>query len=445
MNSTVQFNIVDIFIYMISSQWGLLMASGRVVSISLIIAFLFLVFVALSISDDASAQNDTYRIEWIYIEEDLTSPSEPVAPLGAIFPAPVRSINPYEEQSFVIILGIKNYGTKGTNITIEGFSQDENITVKVTPSNPFIMSDQMTFTNIIIKVTKEIIPGNHIVSVNASSVDALFVPRVVPFEINIFYIDVQVPPIPTLLDPILGDVVQSSIEIQLGSDLSFSLTIKNNGTIDLEGVPVRIIDKYEVEDIPVENIILNFFTPRINIGEEYIVGRQPFTDKEPALIWSANVTGRHTLVFRVGYDHQFFTSNDESIITVIVKQPPEIISIEPPTGKSFLVGENITFRANATDMDGDNLTFTWMEGSIILGTGLEINHSSFLPGQHTITLVVDDGMSSVSQDIIIIVEDDSDKRDDFGLTTLIVILAMIIIIVIIILYRYGIRSSIKIE
>ncbi len=55
----------------------------------------------------------------------------------------------------------------------------------------------------------------------------------------------------------------------------------------------------------------------------------------------------------------------------------------------------------SSDLDGDNLTFSWTENSIILGSDQNIDHS-FAVGEHIIILTVDDGNGGVTNDEVTI-------------------------------------------
>jgi hypothetical protein len=76
--------------------------------------------------------------------------------------------------------------------------------------------------------------------------------------------------------------------------------------------------------------------------------------------------------------------------------PREIRISRPVNGTTFKQGAQVTFEGNATDDDGDALTFTWYSGTEILGTGASLSTKTLRPGSHTVTLAVSDGNLSVS-------------------------------------------------
>ncbi len=65
------------------------------------------------------------------------------------------------------------------------------------------------------------------------------------------------------------------------------------------------------------------------------------------------------------------------------------------------------------DEEGDDVTVTWKDGDVELGTGspLEVK---LKPGEHTITAVVDDGTDQV-EDSFIIVGKKEEESPGFGL------------------------------
>ena len=91
-----------------------------------------------------------------------------------------------------------------------------------------------------------------------------------------------------------------------------------------------------------------------------------------------------------------------------VNDDPIIVSVEPEDGTEFKKGKVIVLSASATDEDGDSLTVTWMDGNEVLGTGspLEIKLGK---GEHTITVVVDDGTDRTEQSLTIIVKEDKES------------------------------------
>lgn len=74
-----------------------------------------------------------------------------------------------------------------------------------------------------------------------------------------------------------------------------------------------------------------------------------------------------------------------------VNDAPVIARVLPESGTSYKEGKVITFDGQATDEDGDQLTFIWKKGEKVLGTGRNLDVDDLPVGKHTITLVVQDG------------------------------------------------------
>jgi hypothetical protein len=364
--------------------------------------------------------------------EDVTSPQEPVAPPEATLPR--RSFNPYERNSIDITLVLKNYGSGGDNITTEEYHSNGQISVTVSPSSTYMEKDEIKFINVAIEVPVDLDPGVYTLLINASSEDPEFVTRTVTLEFEIENYDVKIPPIPTIVDPKLGDVVLSDYSVLQGSNISFKLEIENNGSRPLVSVYLRGFDNYTRDGIPSSWDFINISTPPIVVGDRLIVGKPPFNDDNPPLYWRANEPGDHTLEFWVYYGDQSNSGNDISRINITVTVPPEIVRIEPASGSTFKEGENITFRATATDGDGDELTYTWMEGDEVFGSGAEFNYSGFAPGEHTIALVVDDGMGMTSQNITITIRINK-KAEEPGFLAIGALFTLMIMAVLVLLYK----------
>ncbi len=192
---------------------------------------------------------------------------------------------------------------------------------------------------------------------------------------------------------------------------------------------VRVFDTYMMDGVTVTWNFFNLTTPPIAVGDRFIVGDRPYTPTNPPLYWLANVPGDHLLRFRIFFEHQSVLDNDISQVNINVTAPPEIINIEPSTGARFKDGEEIIFRVNATDRNGDVLTYTWNEGNEILGSEPEFNLSGLAPGEHTITLVVSDGIYTTRQTIMITI-DKEENLDEPGLLATGALFALMMIAVI---------------
>ncbi len=263
-----------------------------------------------------------YRIEWMYQDLPITDEDAPEAQPGIIKPR--RSFNPYEKHYIDITLEIKNFGNGEDNIEVSGYGEDPRVQVTVQPVNTLLLRDQTKLIKVHIEVPQDLEPGIYHLYVNGSSEDKTTAIRVVPLDFEIFNYDVKVPETPIYMDPKTGDVVRSELRVETKANLSFKLRVENSGTKPIQTAIVKVYDNYL--DDEGELVRWNFFnasTPPIAVGDKYIVGEKPYSRANPPLYWWANVSGDHTLEFRVFYDYQSTTANDVSNINVTVEKQKE--------------------------------------------------------------------------------------------------------------------------
>lgn len=112
-----------------------------------------------------------------------------------------------------------------------------------------------------------------------------------------------------------------------------------------------------------------------------------------------------TLIFMDGEDQ---TVTDLIIHVVNVNDPPVIFNIHPPGGREYEPGDTVEFSIITVDEDGDELTVTWWDGDVELGTGspLEVK---LKPGEHTITVVVTDGTDRVDDTFTVVVKKEEES------------------------------------
>jgi len=104
---------------------------------------------------------------------------------------------------------------------------------------------------------------------------------------------------------------------------------------------------------------------------------------------------------------------------VILKfnSPPNITNVKPKNGVKVLFDHELVFSADATDPEGDRLSFTWIEGNRTLGRGSSIVTMFSVPGTYVVTLITSDGRDEARQNITIKVVsklDEPKKSPGFG-------------------------------
>jgi PGF-CTERM protein len=117
------------------------------------------------------------------------------------------------------------------------------------------------------------------------------------------------------------------------------------------------------------------------------------------------------LTFLDGEDQ---TDADLTIHVVNVNDLPVITSLLPTDGVKYKEGRTIEFLVDAFDEEGADLTYTWSSGDKVMGTGSFLKYSKLKPGEHVITLVVDDGTDQVEESFTVIVKKE-EESPGFGL------------------------------
>ncbi len=81
--------------------------------------------------------------------------------------------------------------------------------------------------------------------------------------------------------------------------------------------------------------------------------------------------------------------------------PPVITRVKPVNGTRVLFDHEVVFVADATDPQGDRLSYTWTEGNRTIGRGSSIVTMFSVPGTYIVTLTVDDGRDFTGYNITI--------------------------------------------
>jgi len=106
---------------------------------------------------------------------------------------------------------------------------------------------------------------------------------------------------------------------------------------------------------------------------------------------AADSEGEYTVSVTVT-DTRGATATDSVDINVTLNRPPEVDTLTADAEWAFPAG-SITVSCNASDLDGHELHYEWTAtGGHISGTGSEVTWTApEEPGQHSITVTVDDG------------------------------------------------------
>jgi hypothetical protein len=106
------------------------------------------------------------------------------------------------------------------------------------------------------------------------------------------------------------------------------------------------------------------------------------------------------------YDGATVISKDWQIMVTDINRLPEGDISSPSNFTKFNKGTNVTFTAEASDPDGDNLTFIWknMAGTE-LGRGATFTTDKLQKGTQTITLEINDSKEGIDRVVTIIIEE----------------------------------------
>ena len=109
--------------------------------------------------------------------------------------------------------------------------------------------------------------------------------------------------------------------------------------------------------------------------------------------------GNHAVMASVSDGELFATRKWNVTVQNVNREPTGANISKPRAGDAFAEGATIDFEGSASDPDGDFLTYSWFEGSKILGTGRTIQ-LVLAPGGHTVMLSVWDGSAGAESGTI---------------------------------------------
>ena len=123
---------------------------------------------------------------------------------------------------------------------------------------------------------------------------------------------------------------------------------------------------------------------------------------------SGNLSNQETLGYRFYAGDRAGNLNvtDLYSFTVQNRVPRSLNIVSPASGQVLEIGSSVSVSGNATDDDGDALTYSWNFGDDILpANGQSVSHTYNSTGNYTILLNVSDGYSSNSTTIQVLVND----------------------------------------
>jgi hypothetical protein len=111
--------------------------------------------------------------------------------------------------------------------------------------------------------------------------------------------------------------------------------------------------------------------------------------------WTNATAGNFSFVVSAGsmsgsVEHIFNLTVSKKVVPPPVNRAPLIAAVTAPENRTVKSSETLSFSADATDPDGDNLTFEWKENDITLSTDKSFSRK-FAPGSHSLVLLIGDG------------------------------------------------------
>ena len=206
-------------------------------------------------------------------------------------------------------------------------------------------------------------------------------------------------------------------------------------------LPRPFVDGIEPSDTaPIEGDVVRFTVQLGNDGEAKAIGEDVTLDvdgeqvgtdfisididasKTLVFTWTAT-PGPHTVVASIGDDS--FDITLEVRANTLPAADPTLIN----EGERFKTGEDLAFKAQATDVEGDDLTYLWDFGDGITATLEDPSHAYSDAGEYTVTLTITDarGGETVKTFTITVDKPKADESPGFGAALAAVALATAIV------------------
>ena len=124
-----------------------------------------------------------------------------------------------------------------------------------------------------------------------------------------------------------------------------------------------------------------------------------------------------------------------------VNDEPVVHFLGPEPGSRYGLGETILFTANATDEDGDQLTYTWMLDDEPLGFGRDLEVDWLPVGRHDVKLEVSDGSAEVWTSLDVRVEAEEEEGPSWAYWTVILLALAVVAVVVSVLFNRRAQSG----
>jgi hypothetical protein len=201
------------------------------------------------------------------------------------------------------------------------------------------------------------------------------------------------------------DSILASVEDPVEKDMvRYTATLANDGEIRAQGIEVRFL----VDDVPTR-------TDTVTVELDQTV--------DVAFTWEA-VEGTHILTIEVGDESKTYTE------VVAANSLPEVTAEIPAAqgGEAkFDTGIEIAFSTDASDLDGDDLTYLWDFGDGVTSTQANPTHTYSTAATYPVTVTVTDSRGGVTiKDLTVTITKPKSQDESPGFGTLIAASAFIV-------------------
>jgi hypothetical protein len=107
------------------------------------------------------------------------------------------------------------------------------------------------------------------------------------------------------------------------------------------------------------------------------------------LVWTPATQGYFAVSLRLG-DGLGESFQNFTVTAHPLNRAPVIITLSGPDEKKVKASETLSFSVNASDPDGDELTYEWQDNGVTVGNERNLSRK-FSPGKHTLVLLIGDG------------------------------------------------------
>ena len=207
-------------------------------------------------------------------------------------------------------------------------------------------------------------------------------------------------------------------------------------------VPRPYVDGIEPSNnAPIEGDIVRFTVQLGNDGEAKAMGEDVTLEVDGEQVGSEvvsiNIDGTTTLVFMwtaTPGQHTVVASIGDDSLDMTMEVRANTLPEADPTlvneGERFKTGEDLAFKAQASDAEGDDLTYHWDFGDGINATLEDPSHAYSEPGKYTVTLTITDarGGETVKTFTVIVEKPKTDESPGFGAALAVVALGSVVFV-----------------